>query len=247
MSQQLPITKLFANQAPPLALVCGDPARAEKTAGYLEAPALLSQNREYHIYSGRFQGEDLLVCSHGVGAPGAAIAFEELIAAGVRKMIRIGTCGGIKPEVVPGDLVIATAAIADIGYVRDVVPPTFPAVADPALTVCLQQKAAAFPIGGRIHSGIIITRDVFYSGLSTIFTPSYELLAQGNVLAVEMEAAALFVVGTLRGIVTAAILAVDGNVLSVPESMEDYKPDRSIVTRAIETEIQIALQALVDG
>ena len=125
-NQLLPITKLPVGAVPASVLVCGDPARAEKTAGFLQNPRLLSQNREYHSYIGEFQGEEVLVCSHGVGSAGAAIAFEELVAAGAKRMVRIGTCGGIMPKVKDGDLVIATSAIANIGYVQETVPPYFP-------------------------------------------------------------------------------------------------------------------------
>jgi uridine phosphorylase len=59
-----------------------------------------------------------------------------------------------------------------------------------------------------------------------------------------MECAALFIVGSLRGVSTAAILAVDGNVLSGGESMDSYDPYQQIVAEAVEVEIQIALQAL---
>ena len=245
MTRILPITKLVVGEVPPLVLVCGDPARAEKSASFLKNSQLVSSNREFFSHRGTYRGEDVLVCSHGVGAPGAAIAFEELIAAGARQIIRIGTCGGIKGEVVSGDLVIATAAISDIGYARDVVPPNYPASADPFLTVSLHQATRSHTNGRQIHTGLIITRDTFYPGPGSFYTPSYETLAQGNVLAVEMECAALFIVGSLRRVRTAAILAVDGNVLAIPESMTDYNPDRTIVTQAVSDGIEIALDALV--
>jgi uridine phosphorylase len=59
-----------------------------------------------------------------------------------------------------------------------------------------------------------------------------------------MECAALFLVGSLRGVQTAAILAVDGNVLSSGESMDSYEPHQQVVAQAVEAEIEIALQTL---
>lgn len=244
-NQVLPITKLPVGQVPDLVLVCGDPDRAEKTAAFLQDATLVSRNREYHSYEGTFQGHRVMVCSHGVGAAGAAVAFEELIAAGAKKLIRIGTCGGIQPAVQDGDLVIATSAIANIGYVQEVAPPHFPAVADVELSMALRYAAAASDHAQTIHSGMVITRDAFYGGVETHLTPSYAMLAQANVTAVEMECAALFVVGSLRNVATAAILAVDGNVLQSKESMDGYKPHRQVVDDAVTAEIQIALAALI--
>ena len=63
-------------------------------------------------------------------------------------------------------------------------------------------------------------------------------------MAVEMECAALFLVATLRGVQSAAILAVDGNVLEQGESMDTYEPHRQVVQDAVMAEIGIALRAL---
>ena len=183
------------------------------------------------------------VCSHGIGAPGAAIAFEELIAAGAKRIVRVGTCGGIQPHIQSGDLVIATAAVQNTGYGRETVPDGYPAVADAALVIGLEDTAVHH--NQPHHSGIVITRDNFYAGVDTAKTPDYQVLSQANVLAVEMECAALFIVGSLRGAATAAILAVDGNVLASGESMDTYDPYQQTVAEAVETEIQIALQTLL--
>lgn len=238
--QTLPITGLVVGSIPPAVLVCGDPARATKTAAYLQDVALLREQREYRVYRGLFEGVPVAVCSHGIGAAGAAIAFEELIAAGARRLIRIGTCGGLQQTVQDGDLIIATAAVDSTGYGRQVTPPGYPAVADWRLVQAL--VAAAGP--RRTVAGIVLTNDHFYGGVETAATPHYPTMTTANVLAVEMECAALFKVGSLRRVQTAAILAVDGNVMESGESMDGYDPHRSIVRQAVEDEIQIALRAL---
>ena len=239
----LPITGLEIGGIPASILVCGDPARATKTASQMQNAELLSEHREYRVYRGLYDGLPVAVCSHGVGAAGAAIAFEELIAAGARRLIRIGTCGGLQPHVRDGQLVIATAAVNTTGYGRQVAPAGYPALADWKLVQALMLAAGA---GGPAHTaGIVLTTDHFYGGVETFETPHYPTMAAANVLAVEMECAALFVVGSLRGVQTAAILAVDGNVLEEGESMEAYDPHRLIVQGAVEAEIEIALKALV--
>lgn len=244
MSEQvLPIIGLKVGGVPEHVLVCGDPARAEKTAVFLDEARLVAQNREYHAYQGTFQGLPVLVCSHGIGAPGAAMAFEELIAAGAKHIIRIGTCGAMQANIADGDLIIATAAVASIGFAREFAPPHYPAVATPELVLALENTAVAqqWPY----HRGLVLTRDLFFAGVDTPATPNYKTLSAANVLAVEMECAALFMIGSLRQVNTAAILAVDGNVLEALEDLESYNPHRDLIAQAVETEIKIALKALL--
>lgn len=239
----LPIIGLTVGEIPPQVLVCGDPARAKKTAEFLDGAQLIAQNREYHAYQGTYRGMPVLVCSHGIGAPGAAMAFEELIAAGAKVIIRIGTCGGMQANIADGDLIIATAALAHIGFAREYLPPHYPAVATPELVLALETTAVSknWPY----HRGLVITRDLFFAGLETPFTPNYQTLSAANVLAVEMECAALFMIGSLRQIHTAAILAVDGNVLASMEDLDSYNPHREIIAQAVNSEIEIALEALL--
>ena len=240
--KRLPITGLVIGTVSTAVLVCGDPDRAVKITNFMHDVSTLSKQREYHAYQGHYGGKSITVCSHGVGAPGAAIAFEELIAAGGRQLIRVGTCGGMQADIHSGDLVIATAAVQHTGYGRETVPVGYPAIADFQLTHYLQQVAAER--NHPYHCGLVLTRDNFYGGVDTPNTPDYAILSAANVMAVEMECAALFIVGSLRGVQTAAILAVDGNVLQTEESMESYQPHREVVTTAVEVEIKIALETL---
>jgi uridine phosphorylase len=241
-NHKLPLTGLTVGSVSQPVIVCGDPGRATKIARYLEDAKLLTDQREYRAYRGRYQDVEITVCSHGIGAPGAAIAFEELIEAGGRRIIRAGTCGSLQSDIVSGHLVIATAAVQHSGYGRETVPEGYPAVADMDLTLALRQSAAE---SGHPHqSGIVITHDNFYAGVKTSQTPDYQILSEANVLAVELECAALFIVGSLRGAQTAAILAVDGVVLDARESMETYAPHRDVVVAAVEAEISITLNAL---
>ncbi len=238
----LPITGLPVGKVSDVVLVCGDPARAQQIAGFLDNATTLSQQREYYAFNGQHKGQKVTVCSHGIGAPGAAIAFEELIAAGAKRIIRVGTCGGFRADLQPGSLVIATAAVQNTGYGRETVPIGYPAVANMELTTAL--KATAVQHQTTAASGIVLTRDNFYAGVSTWDIPDYKVLSKAHVLAVEMECAALFIVGALRQVQTAAILAVDGNVLQAAESMQGYQPHREQVKTAVSQAIHIALDAV---
>jgi len=242
MLQRLPHTGLLPDSLPTAVLTCGDPARAAQIAGYLDAAVCLGQQREYHTYQGTFRGTPLAVCSHGIGAPGAAIAFEELIAAGARRLLRVGTCGSLQPHVHPGDLVVAVAAVQHTGYGREVAPPGYPAIADPNLTQILYEKVQVS--GQPHHRGIVLTRDAFFAGVSTPFAPDYAVLSAANVLAVEMECAALFLVGSLRRVAVAAVLAVNGSVLEKPEDMDTFAAYEERVVTAVSAEIEAALETL---
>lgn len=241
MTQILPLTGLAVGQVHPAVLVCGDPARAARMAARLADAELVAEKREYRSYNGRFHNLPLTVCSHGVGAPGAAIAFEELIAAGARQIVRVGTCGALQPHIQTGDLVVATAAVQHTGYGRETVPEGYPAVADPEVTLALRHTVRS----PQLHTGIVLTRDNFYAGVATPHTPDYPVFSQANVLAVEMESAALFLVGSLRQVQTGAVLAVDGNVLRKRESLGSYQPDRDVVQAAVDAAIDGALHALL--
>ena len=240
----LPHTKLAIGSITPTVLVCGDPERVRRVAAYLEKPQLLAEWREYVTYRGMYHGRTLTVCSHGVGAPGAAIAFEELIKAGAERIIRIGSCGSLQPQVQPGNIVIATAAVQRTGYGREVVPAGYPAVADMELTLALRDAAVSLEYTH--HTGIVLTRDAFFTGVNPAAAPNHQQMAEANVLAVEMECAALFLVGSLRQIPTAAILAVDGVVTTEPDMMEAFDPHQDVVRAGVEQAIQVALNSVAE-
>ena len=240
--QELPITNLPVGRVHARVIVCGDPARADRIAERLDDATALSSKREYRAHNGTYRGVPITVWSHGIGAPGAAIAFEELIVAGARTLIRVGTCGGLQPDIRPGHLVIATAAVQNTGYGREVVPEGYPAVASAAAALAVH--SAAESTDRETHIGIVLSRDSFYPGVNVATAPDYRVMSSANVLAVEMECAALFIVGSLRAAQTAAILAVDGNVLEATESMDSYEPGRNIVHQAVDAAISAALEAL---
>lgn len=177
----------------------GDPGRCEKIAKYLENPELIARNREYVTYTGTLGGEKVSVTSTGIGGPSASIAVEELYRCGADTFIRIGTCGGMQPEVKSGDVVVATGAIRMEGTTREYAPIEFPAVSD--LTVTNALVEAAREKGITYHTGVVQCKDSFYGQHEPEKKPvSYELLnkweawKQLGCLASEMESAALFIV-----------------------------------------------------
>ena len=131
--------------------------------------------------------------------------MEELAAIGADTFIRVGTCGGIDMDVLPGDVVVATGAIRFEHTSFEYAPAEFPAVADFDITAAL--KAAGEDLGYRVHTGIVQCKDSFYGQHSPEKSPvSYELLQKWEswkrlgVKASEMESAALFVVAAALGV-----------------------------------------------
>ncbi|MNW25754.1 Uridine phosphorylase [compost metagenome] len=133
----MPILQIHSEDVPPYAVVCGDPARAEKISRKLDNARELAFSREYRTFVGTYEGVKIAVVSHGVGSPGAAVCFEELIRAGVKTLIRVGTAGSYTAEYPAGSVIVSTAAVRTDGLTRQLVPEGFPAVADSGVTEAL--------------------------------------------------------------------------------------------------------------
>ena len=94
-------------------LLPGDPLRAKYIAETFFSD-VVQRNGERGMlgYSGTFNGKPVSVQSSGMGCPSAAIVIEELVQLGVKKIMRVGTCGGLQPDLTIGDLIIALSATA---------------------------------------------------------------------------------------------------------------------------------------
>ncbi|MBO8163487.1 MAG: nucleoside phosphorylase [Brevibacillus sp.] len=233
----LPILRVDPEQIPAQAIVCGDPQRAAVIAGYLDDSRELAFSREYRTFTGTYQGVPLAVVSHGVGSPGAAVCFEELIRAGVTTLIRVGTAGSLISDLPPGSLAISTAAVREEGLTRQYVPHGFPAVADSTVVEALYNSAREQE--GIVKKGITLTLDAFFRGVVELPHKTYQ---RAGVIAVEMETAALFVIASLRGVRAGSILAIDG--YADVDLAQEYNPHTDEVAKAVEREIRIALEAM---
>ena len=197
-------------------LLPGDPKRCQKIAEYFDDAKLVADRREYITYTGYLDGEKVSVTSTGIGGPSASIAMEELVKVGAEKFIRVGTCGGIQPEIKGGDLVIATGAIRMEGTSKEYAPIEFPAVAN--LDVVNALVKASDNLGYTHHTGIVQCKDAFYGQHNPEIMPvSYELENKWEAwkrlgcLASEMESAALFVVASFLKVKIGSIFLVVAN------------------------------------
>ena len=186
-------------------LLPGDPGRCEAIAQHFDNPVHIGMNREYNVWTGYLLGEKVSVCSTGIGGPSAAIAMEELVKLGAHTFIRVGTCGGIDLDVLPGDVVVATGSIRFEHTSLEYAPIEFPAVAN--FDVASALKKASEELGYRTHTGVCQCKDSFYGQHSPEKSPVYYELLQKweswkrlGVKASEMESAALYVVAAALGV-----------------------------------------------
>jgi DeoD family purine-nucleoside phosphorylase len=177
-------------------LLPGDPLRAKYIADtYLADVVQVNEERGLLGYTGTFEGKPVSVQGTGMGCPGATIVFEELIQLGCTKLMRVGTCGGLQPQHALGDLIVALTAVPADQTAMHLVgnEPHCPTASWELIHGAVH---AAKEMGQAMHVGPIVSSDLFYN-------PSegqYERWSKRGVLAVEMEAAALFTVAAIGGI-----------------------------------------------
>ena len=224
-------------------LLVGDPARAAMVAEMLDSIELERRQREFVTYTGKYQGMPISVMAIGMGAGNAEIAVVELCQCVKQPtMIRCGTSGGLAPDLVLGDLVIAKAAYrleeTSLQYVGE----GYPAVAD--LEVTLGLIEAAERLGHAFHLGITATAAGFYAAQGrdlSGFPPRNpavltDLVRQG-VKNLEMETSCLLTLASLRGFRAGAICAV----LATRQDQRFISPeDKETAERHC---IQVGLQA----
>lgn len=167
-------------------LLPGDPLRAKWISeNYLENPVQYNAIRNILGYTGTYKGVPVSVQGTGMGIPSISIYVNELFSEyGVQSAIRIGTCGGIQPNVFLGDVILAMTASTDSNYNRRALNGLdFAPAADFGLL-----RTAAEIIGDRPHHvGGVASMDMFYDA-----TDSMSKLAEYGVLALEMETSALY-------------------------------------------------------
>jgi DeoD family purine-nucleoside phosphorylase len=185
-------------------LLPGDPLRAKYIAeNFLEDVEQRNWERGMLGFTGTYGGRPVSVQSTGMGCPSAGIVIEELVQLGVKRLLRIGTCGGLQPDLQLGDLIVGVAAVPQDATARHYVgnEPHAP-TADWELVHSAVH--AAKELGKRVRVGPIVSSDVFYD-------PDPERAQRWSdrgILAVEMEAAVLFTLGALRKVRAGCLLTV---------------------------------------
>jgi purine-nucleoside phosphorylase len=189
-------------------LLPGDPLRAKYIAeNFLEHAEQKNSERGMLGYTGTFRGRPVSVQATGMGCPSAAIVIEELVQLGVKRLLRIGTCGGLQPDLQLGDLIVAISAIAADSTARHLVREPHAPTADWELVHGAVH--AAKELGKPVRVGPIVSSDLFYNPDED----QNRRWSERGVLAVEMEAAVLFTLGALRQVQAGCLLTVSDVVV----------------------------------
>ena len=222
----------------PTVLMPGDPLRAQYIAeNFLDDAHRVNDVRNMWGFTGSYKNTPVSVQAHGMGIPSASIYTEELIAQyGVKRVIRVGSCGTTHPDVELRDIVIAMGASTDSGVNRM----RFGGYDLAALaSFDLVEKAvsAARAAGVRFHVGNIFSADLFY----TPDTDMFETMAKFNVYGIEMEAAGMFPIAAEHGAEALAICTVSDDI---PNGKHLSADDRATT---FDEMIAIALETVAAG
>ena len=170
-------------------IMAGDPLRAKFMAeNFLENPVQFNNIRGMLGFTGEYKGKRVSVMGHGMGIPSIGIYTYELFNFyGVKRIIRTGSAGAYHPDLRLGDIVVGIGACTDSNYGAQYgLPGTFAPTADFAMARAAVKKAEE--MGVRYKVGNILSSDVFYGDSAD----GWKAWQKMGVLAVEMEAAALY-------------------------------------------------------
>lgn len=192
-------------------LMPGDPLRAKFIAeNFLTKPVLVNNVRGVQGYTGEYKGVKVSVMASGMGMPSIGIYSYELFNIfDVDNIIRVGSAGGMQENVHVRDLVIGMGASTNSNYASQfLLPGSFAAIA----SYPLMEKAveAAREAGAKYHVGNILSSDTFYCDDKEAAAKWRKL----GIMAVEMEAAALYMNAAGAGKNALAILTISDHLLT---------------------------------
>ncbi len=203
-------------QIAPTVLLPGDPLRARWIAeNFLDDVTCYTEIRGMLGFTGTWRGQPVSVQGSGMGQPSMSIYVHELFRDyDVRRIVRVGSCGALTEKVALRDVVIASGACTDSSMNRlrfqglD-----YAAVADFALLRAAHDVATARD-DVNVHVGLIFSGDTFYNPRPELMEP---MVAHG-VLAVEMEACALYTLAAFYGRQALAVCTVSDHIVTGEET-----------------------------
>jgi uridine phosphorylase len=194
-------------------VLVGDPGRVAKVADRWEQVSLRRSNREITTATGTFRGMPISAMSTGMGTDNVEIVLAEVMEITERPtFIRIGSSGGLQPEIALGDLVISIGAVRLENTTDFYVHPGYPAIAHRDVVSALE--SACRQLGFAHHLGLTATASGFYAPqgramrtLPVRYPQLAEELRHQGVANLEMESSALFVLASLAGLRAGTVCA----------------------------------------
>ncbi|BBN98997.1 purine-nucleoside phosphorylase [Sporolactobacillus terrae] len=192
-------------------LLPGDPLRAKYIAEtYLKDAKQYNNVRGMLGFTGSYKGKRISVQGTGMGIPSISIYVNELIRDyGVKKLIRVGTCGGVQKGIHVRDVILAMSATTDSAVNRGIFPEiNFAPTAD--FSLLHKAYTVGKKLGVPLRAGNVLSADVFYRDSMELV----KKLGEYGVLAVEMETSALYTLAAKYGVQALTVLTVSDHIFS---------------------------------
>ncbi|MDY6217034.1 purine-nucleoside phosphorylase [Actinobacillus porcinus] len=219
-------------------LMPGDPLRAKYIAEtFLENAEQVTNVRNMFGYTGTYKGRRISVMGHGMGIPSCSIYAKELITEyGVKKIIRVGSCGAVRQDVHVRDVIIGLGACTDSKVNRTRFKDNdFAAIADFELTQAAVQAAKNKGVAVRV--GNLFSADLFY----TPDVEMFDVMEKYGILGVEMEAAGIYGVAAEFGAQALTICTVSDHIRTGEQTTAE---ERQLTFNDM---IEIALESILLG
>ena len=219
-------------------LMPGDPLRAKYIAeAFLEGARLVNDVRNMLGFTGTYRGNEVSVMSHGMGIPSASIYCTELVRDyGVERILRVGSCGTVHPDVELRDIVIAMGASTDSGVNRMRFG-GYDLAAIASFDLLRKVVRSAEEMGLRFHVGNVFSADLFYQA----DTSQLELMERNNILGVEMETAGIYAIAAELGAEALAICTVSDDIKTGTKLSSEERQT------SFDAMIELALDAVVSA
>jgi purine-nucleoside phosphorylase len=219
-------------------LLPGDPLRAKHIAEtILDDARLVNEVRNAFAFTGTYQGMPVSVLGTGMGIPSASLYAHELVTEyGVKRLVRVGSCGALHDGIALRDVILAVGACTDSGVNRArYAGLDFAATADLGLLRAAAEAAEAAGID--VHAGNVHSSDLFYDPRAD--QGLFDTMQRMGVLAVEMEAAGLYGVAHANGVRALTVLTVSDHILRGEAASSDERQT------TFDAMVRIALDGLV--
>ena len=226
-------------------LMPGDPLRSKFIAEtFLENPVLVNNVRGVHGYTGTYKGVKVSVMASGMGMPAIGIYSHELFNGyNVENIIRVGSAGSIQDHINLYDIVLGQGACTDSNYAAQFhLPGTYAPIAD--YTLLSEAVKACQNHGATYHVGNVNSSDVFYGdhvdvpeGLDSVYG-----LKKMGVMALEMEAAALYMNAARYGKRGLCICTISDHVLKGVETSAEERQNSFTQMMKIALDVAVAME-----
>ena len=226
-------------------LMPGDPLRSKFIAeNFLENPVLVNNVRGVQGYTGFYKGVRVSVMASGMGMPAIGIySHERFTGYGVENIIRVGSAGSIQENIHLYDLVIAQGACTDSNWASQFhLPGTFAPIA--SWELLSEAVKAAEENGARYHVGNVNSSDVFYGdheGVPQGLDSVYGLRKMG-VMALEMEAAALYMNAARYGKRGLCICTISDHILTGEETTSQQRQESFTTMMKVALDVAAAME-----